>query len=89
MVLVMARKNAAQDAVTAYLSKIGSKGGAARVSKGIGSLSQSDRKKLSAEALKARWDAYYKAHPEKLKAKKEREAKGTKPRGRPAERVKK
>ena len=32
----------------------------------------------------ARWQAYYAAHPEKLKAKLEREAKkGTRPRGRP------
>ncbi len=34
---------------------------------------------------KARWDAYYAAHPEELKAKLEREAKkGTRPRGRPS-----
>jgi len=36
------------------------------------------------EGAKARWDAYYAAHPEKLKAKLEREArKGTRKRGRP------
>lgn len=76
----MARKNA----VSAYLSKIGTKGGSAKVSKGIGALSESDRKKLSGEALKARWAAYYVEHPEKLKAKQERDAKkGTVPRGRP------
>ena len=40
---------------------------------------------LAQKAAKERWDAYYKAHPEKLKAKLEREArKGTRPRGRPS-----
>jgi hypothetical protein len=31
-----------------------------------------ERKAASAMAIKARWDAYYAAHPEKLKAKLER-----------------
>jgi hypothetical protein len=39
---------------------------------------------LAQKAVNARWDAYYAAHPEKLKAKLEREArKGTTKRGRP------
>lgn len=39
---------------------------------------------LAQKAAKTRWDAYYEAHPEKLKAKLEREArKGTRKRGRP------
>jgi hypothetical protein len=39
---------------------------------------------LAQRAAKERWDAYYRAHPEKLKAKLEREArKGTTKRGRP------
>lgn len=39
---------------------------------------------LAAGAANARWEAYYAAHPDKLKAKLEREAKkGTVPRGRP------
>ena len=33
------------------------------------------RREISARALKARWDAYYRANPEKLKAKKARERK--------------
>ena len=40
---------------------------------------------LAQKAAKTRWDSYYAAHPEKLKAKLEREArKGTRPRGRPS-----
>jgi len=40
---------------------------------------------LAQNAAKARWDSYYAAHPEKLKAKLEREArKGTRPHGRPS-----
>jgi hypothetical protein len=39
---------------------------------------------LAQNAVKTRWDAYYAAHPEKLQARLEREAKkGTRPRGRP------
>jgi len=39
---------------------------------------------LAEGAAKARWDAYYRAYPEKLKARQEREArKGMRPRGRP------
>jgi hypothetical protein len=39
---------------------------------------------LAQNAAKTRWDAYYAAHPEKLQAKLEREArKGTRKRGRP------
>ena len=39
---------------------------------------------LAEVAAKARWEAYYAAHPEKLKARQEREAKkGARPRGRP------
>jgi hypothetical protein len=40
---------------------------------------------LAHKAAKTRWEAYYAAHPEKLQAKLEREArKGTRPRGRPS-----
>jgi len=43
-----------------------------------------ERAAAARAAINARWDAYYAAHPEKLKAKLEREAKkGTRPRGRP------
>ena len=39
-------------------------------------LDPGEAKALAQTAAKARWDAYYKAHPEKLKAKLERTAKG-------------
>jgi hypothetical protein len=45
---------------------------------------------LAQNAAKARWDSYYAAHPEKLKAKLERDArKGTRPRGRPSKKKQK
>jgi hypothetical protein len=45
---------------------------------------------LAQNAAKARWQAYYAAHPERLKAKLEREArKGTRPRGRPSKKKQK
>ena len=37
-----------------------------------------ERKAASRAAITARWEAYYRDHPEKLKAKLEREAKGRK-----------
>jgi hypothetical protein len=62
------------------VAAIGSLGGSARAA----SLSAEERQEASRQAVNARWDAYYAAHPEKLKAKLEREAKkGTRPRGRP------
>ena len=43
-----------------------------------------ERKAAALAAIQARWEAYYAAHPEKLQAKLEREArKGARPRGRP------
>jgi hypothetical protein len=70
--------------VTEYLSRIGRKGGRARVTKGVGALEKADRIELAHKAVSARWEAYYKAHPEKLKAKLERDArKGKVKRGRP------
>jgi hypothetical protein len=35
-------------------------------------LSRDRRREIALKALKSRWEAYYKAHPEKLKAKQER-----------------
>jgi hypothetical protein len=47
-------------------------------------MSPEEAAELGRNAAAARWDAYYAAHPEKLKARQEREAKkGTRPRGRP------
>ena len=62
------------------VAQIGSLGGAARAA----NLSQKELCEASRKASNARWDAYYAAHPEKLQAKLEREArKGTRKRGRP------
>lgn len=41
----------------------GRKGGRARAA----ALSPDERKEAARKAIKARWDAYYKAHPEKKK----------------------
>ena len=62
------------------VAEIGSLGGSARAA----NLSDEELREASRKASNARWDAYYAAHPEKLKAKLEREArKGTAKRGRP------
>jgi hypothetical protein len=62
------------------VAQIGSLGGSARAA----NLSQEELREASRKASNARWDAYYRAHPEKLKAKLERAAqKGTTKRGRP------
>jgi len=66
------------------VAEIGSLGGSARAA----NLSPEQRKAAAMKAINARWDAYYKAHPEKLKAKLEREArKGKVKRGRPQKRT--
>jgi hypothetical protein len=84
MVIAMAAKKTPPPAVSRYLAEIGRKGGQAKVQKGISALDPTERKKLATEAIKARWEAYYAEHPEKLKARKDREAKkGTVKRGRP------
>jgi hypothetical protein len=54
--------------------EIGSKGGRARAE----SLSTLELQESGRSAAKARWDAYYRLHPEKLQAKKERAAKKAK-----------
>ena len=51
--------------------ELGRKGGQATAA----NRTPAERKAAAALAIKARWDAYYKAHPEKLKAKKEKERK--------------
>ena len=43
------------------------------------SLTAQERKDIAKAAINARWDAYYKLHPDKLKAKLEREAKQSAP----------
>jgi hypothetical protein len=62
------------------VAEIGSLGGSARAA----NLSPEQLRAAARKAINARWDAYYAAHPEKLKAKLEREArKGKVKRGRP------
>jgi len=62
------------------VAKIGSLGGSARAA----NLSPEELREASRQASNARWEAYYAAHPEKLQARREREAKkGTRSRGRP------
>ncbi|SPF37310.1 hypothetical protein SBA4_20033 [Candidatus Sulfopaludibacter sp. SbA4] len=47
-------------------------------------MSPEEAAELGRNAAASRWEAYYAAHPEKLQARQEREArKGTRPRGRP------
>jgi hypothetical protein len=58
---------------------IGSKGGTARAA----NLSAEELAEASRRASNARWEAYYAAHPEKLRAKLERAKKSARPRGRP------
>ena len=61
--------------------EIGAKGGKARAER----LSDEELSTAASAAANTRWAAYYAAHPDKLKAKLEREAqKGTRPRGRPS-----
>ncbi len=68
------------------VTEMGRAGGKARAEK----LSADELSEQGRNAVQARWDRYYKAHPEKLKAKLEREAKrGTEKRGRPGKRVEK
>jgi hypothetical protein len=57
------------DPVKAYLSEIGRRGGAKRVPKGAAVLPAAERKRTAQALARARWDAYYAAHPEKLQAK--------------------
>jgi hypothetical protein len=66
--------------ITVDVTELGRKGGHARAA----ALSDAELSAAGSKAIKARWDAYYKAHPEKLKAKLERAAqKGRTKRSRP------
>jgi hypothetical protein len=49
--------------ITVDVTELGRKGGRARAA----ALSPDQRKEAARKAIKARWDAYYKAHPEKKK----------------------
>lgn len=52
-------------------AEIGKKGGDARAA----NLSPKARSASASQASRARWDAYYREHPEKLKARQERDKK--------------
>jgi hypothetical protein len=54
--------------------ELGKKGGRAWAA----SLSDDEMSQHAQKAIKARWDAYYKEHPEKLKAKLEKPKKASK-----------
>lgn len=54
--------------------KIGAKGGRARAA----NLTEEELRASGSAAARARWDAYYEAHPDKLREKQERERKGRK-----------
>jgi hypothetical protein len=63
---------------------LGRRGGKRRVPKGLATVDPGRKSEIVRAGAKARWDAYYAAHPEKLKAKLERDSrKGTVKRGRP------
>jgi hypothetical protein len=65
------------------VEELGRKGGLATAA----NRTPAERKAAAVTAIRARWDAYFKAHPEKLKAKLEREAKKRRQRGRGAKPV--
>ena len=52
--------------VVVDVTELGRKGGFATAAK----RTEKERKEAARQAIKARWDAYYAAHPEKLAAKK-------------------
>lgn len=56
--------------ITVDVTELGRAGGHARAA----NLSDAELSAAGAKAASARWAAYYKAHPDKLKAKLEREA---------------
>ena len=75
------RRDTVAGEAAAYLGRLG---GRKRVPKGLATIAPDRQAQIVREGAKARWEAYYAAHPEKLKARLEREArKGTRKRGRP------
>ncbi len=62
--------------ITVDVTELGRLGGMARAA----NLSADELSQAGRNAVQARWDAYYKAHPEKLKAKLEKEARKRKKR---------
>lgn len=62
---------------------LGKLGGRVRVPKGLATLDADRQAEIAQAGAKARWKQYYTAHPEKLKARQEREARKTGKVGRP------
>jgi len=57
--------------LTVDVEELGRKGGLATAS----NRTSAERKAASSKAIRARWEKYYREHPEKLKARKDRDAK--------------
>ena len=56
--------------VTVDVTEIGRKGGQAR----IAAMTEAELSKASSKASRARWEEYYRLHPEKLEERKRRDA---------------
>ncbi len=56
----------------------GSRGGRAKVPKGLATMDADQKAKIIRAGAKARWEKYYREHPEKLKAKRARARKNKK-----------
>lgn len=65
--------------VTIDVTELGRKGGRARAE----NLNKSELSKIGQKGANKRWEQYYREHPEKLKARQEREARKTGKIGRP------
>jgi hypothetical protein len=62
---------------------LGALGGRKRVPKGLATIDADRQAEIVRAGVKARWEQYYRDHPEKFKARKEREARKTGKVGRP------
>jgi hypothetical protein len=61
-------KKDADKAVAEAAAVLGRRGGQRRVPKGLARVSRKRRAEIVRAGAKARWDAYFKAHPEKKAA---------------------
>lgn len=68
-----------EEIIREYMATIGALGGSKKVKKGFGKASAKERSAAGKKGMKARWEQYYRDHPEKLKERRAREkAKGGK-----------
>jgi hypothetical protein len=67
----MPKKNV-DKAMAEAAALLGRRGGQKRVPKGLARVSRKRRAEIVRAGAKARWDAYFKAHPEKRAAKRTR-----------------